>query len=52
MATTVFTLADEGLGFSTSNTDLMSQDIVDQVNSYADQIIAGDIVVPEDPAKV
>jgi basic membrane protein A and related proteins len=52
MATTVFTLADDGVGFSTSNTDLMTQDIIDQVNSYADKIISGDIVVPEDPAKV
>lgn len=52
VASTVFALADDGLGFSTSNTDLMTQDIIDQVNSYADQIVAGDIVVPEDPATV
>jgi basic membrane protein A len=52
MATTVFALADDGVGFSTSNTELMTQDIIDEVNSYAEQIISGDIVVPESPADV
>jgi basic membrane protein A len=52
LPSTVFALADEGVGFSTSNTELMTQDIIDQVNSYADQIVAGDIVVPDDPTKV
>jgi hypothetical protein len=40
---------DEGVGYSQSNTELMTADIIEIVDGYAEQIIAGDIVVPETP---
>jgi basic membrane protein A and related proteins len=46
-----FGLADEGISYATSNPDLMSQDIVDQVESYKQKILDGDIEVPTEPAK-
>ena len=49
---TVFGLAEEGLDFSTSNTAELTQDIIDQLEEFRTQIIAGDIVPPEDPTKV
>ena len=48
----VHDLAGEGLGFATSNPDEMSEDIVAEVQSYADQIIAGEINPPTDPSAV
>ena len=45
-------LAGEGIGFATSNPDQMGEDIVAQVQEYSDQIIAGEIVPPDDPTKV
>ncbi|HYJ60823.1 MAG TPA: BMP family ABC transporter substrate-binding protein [Actinomycetota bacterium] len=48
----VYDLAGEGIGFATSNPEEMGDDIVAQVQEYADQIIAGDIVPPTDPTKV
>jgi basic membrane protein A len=45
-------LAGEGLGFATSNPDEMGEEIVTALQDYADQIIAGDIVPPDDPTKV
>lgn len=45
----VFGLADEGVGYSQSNTELMTADLIELVDGYAEQIIAGDIVVPETP---
>lgn len=45
----VFSLATEGIGYATSNPDVMGDDIVSAVQGYADQIIAGDIVPPTDP---
>jgi basic membrane protein A len=47
----VFGLADEGISYATSNPDLMSQDIVDQVESYKQKILDGDIEVPTEPGK-
>ena len=44
----VFGLADDGVGYSTSNPDLAS-DIIDQLEAYKEQIIAGTIVVPTEP---
>ena len=44
----VFGLAEEGVGYSTSNPALTS-DIVDQLEAYKQQIIAGTIVVPTEP---
>jgi basic membrane protein A and related proteins len=48
----VFGLAEDGLDFSTSNTAELTQDIIDQMNDYRQQIIDGTIVVPDDPTKV
>jgi basic membrane protein A len=48
----VFDLAGEGLDYSKSNTAEMTQDIIDQLEDYRQQIISGEIVVPEDPSKV
>jgi basic membrane protein A len=47
----VFGLADDGVSYATSNPDLMSQDIVDQVESYKQKILDGTIEVPTEPAK-
>ena len=47
----VFGLAEEGVGYSKSNTEALTADVIDVVDGYADQILAGDIVVPEDPAE-
>jgi basic membrane protein A len=47
----VFGLADDGISYATSNPDLMSQDIVDQVEAYKQQILDGTIEVPTEPAK-
>jgi basic membrane protein A len=49
---TVLGLAEEGLDYSKSNTAEMTQDIIDQLEAFREQILSGDIVVPEDPAKV
>jgi basic membrane protein A len=46
----VFGLADDGISYSTSNKDLMTQDIIDEVEKAKQQIIDGDVVPPEDPA--
>ena len=48
----MFDLASEGISYSTSNTELMTQDIIDQVEEYKQQILDGDIVPPTDPTKV
>lgn len=47
----VFNLANKGVGIPEKNPNL-SDDIVKQVQSYADQIVAGKITVPTDPAQV
>jgi basic membrane protein A and related proteins len=47
----VFGLADEGVGYSQSNTELMTPEIIEVVDGYAKQIESGEIVVPEDPAE-
>ncbi|MGZ5329617.1 MAG: BMP family lipoprotein, partial [Actinomycetota bacterium] len=47
----VFDLAAEGLDYSKSNTVLMTQDIIDQLEAFRQQIISGGIKVPETPAK-
>ena len=44
----VFSLADEGVGFSTSNPAL-SPEVVAQVEEFERRIVAGEIVVPEIP---
>lgn len=46
-----FGLAEDGLDFSTSNPEL-TQDIIDQMNDFKQQIIDGTIVVPDDPTKI
>jgi basic membrane protein A len=48
----VFDLATEGISYSTSNTELMTQDIIDTVEGYKQKIIDGTIVPPDDPTKV
>ena len=45
-------MAEDGVDYSTSNTGELTQDIIDQLDEFKAQIIAGDIVVPEDPTKV
>jgi len=49
---TVFGLAEDGVSYSTSNSALMTQDIIDKLEAFKAQIISGAIVVPEDPTKV
>jgi basic membrane protein A len=48
----VFDLASDGISYSTSNTEEMSQDIIDQVEEYKQRILDGDIVPPTDPTKL
>jgi basic membrane protein A len=40
----VFGLAEDGISYSTSNEELMTQDIIDQVEAYKQQILDGEIV--------
>jgi basic membrane protein A len=49
-AATVFDLAAEGLDYSKSNTELMTQDIIDQLEQYRQDIIDGTITVPSEPS--
>jgi basic membrane protein A len=44
-----FGLAEDGVDYSTSNAELMTEDIQTVLDEYKQQIIAGDIVVPEEP---
>jgi basic membrane protein A and related proteins len=46
---TVFDLAHDGLDYSKSNTDLMTQEMIDQIDQYKQQIIDATIKVPEKP---
>ena len=46
---TVFGLAEDGLDYSNSNTAELTPDIIDKLEELRQQIISGDIVVPEDP---
>jgi basic membrane protein A len=46
---TRYDLSVDGVGYSTSGGFL--DDIVDQLEDFKAQIIAGDIVVPTDPAE-
>jgi basic membrane protein A len=48
----VFDLKTDGISYSTSNTEEMTQDIIDQVEAYKQKILDGDIVPPTDPKKV
>ena len=45
----VFDLAGEGVSYSTSNTELMTQEIIDTVEEYEQKILDGEIVPPEKP---
>ncbi|MCA1726793.1 MAG: BMP family ABC transporter substrate-binding protein [Actinobacteria bacterium] len=45
----VFGMAEEGVDYSKSNTDLMTDDIVEQLDEFKQQIIDGEIEVPEAP---
>jgi basic membrane protein A and related proteins len=47
----VFGLADGGVDYSKSNTELMTDDIIQQVDDLKQQIIDGSITVPESPEK-
>ena len=44
----VFGMAEDGVGYSTSNPELTS-DITEQLEAYKAQIISGEIVVPDAP---
>ena len=45
----VFGLDVEGVDFSTSNEEELTDDIVEQMDTFKEQIISGEIVVPEEP---
>jgi basic membrane protein A and related proteins len=47
----VFGLAEEGVDYSQSNTEALSADVIEVVDGYKQQIIDGEITVPEDPAE-
>ncbi len=46
----VFGLAEEGVDYATSNPDLLTSEIQQAVDEAKQQIIDGEITVPEDPA--
>ncbi|WP_217586447.1 BMP family lipoprotein [Lentibacillus saliphilus] len=41
-----FDLKSEGVGYTTTNEDAMTQDIIDEVESWKEKIISGEIEVP------
>ncbi len=45
----VFGMAEEGVDYSQSNTAELTADIVSEVDAYKEQIINGEITVPEEP---
>ncbi|HSH32358.1 MAG TPA: BMP family ABC transporter substrate-binding protein [Actinomycetota bacterium] len=45
----VFGLDVEGVDFSTSNEEELTSDIVERMDEFKEQIISGEIVVPEEP---
>ena len=45
----VFGLAEEGVDYATSNPDLLTPDIQAQLDTFKEQIINGEITVPEEP---
>ncbi|MDQ3991061.1 MAG: BMP family ABC transporter substrate-binding protein [Actinomycetota bacterium] len=45
----VFGMAEDGVDYSQSNTELMTDEIIAQLDEFKAQIIDGDIVVPEEP---
>jgi basic membrane protein A len=45
----IFGLAEEGVGYATSNPDLLTEDIQAQLEEFKKQIIDGEITVPEQP---
>ena len=48
----MFGIAEEGVAYSTSNAELMTSEITDQLDAFREQIINGEITVPEVPAEV
>jgi basic membrane protein A len=45
----VFGLAEEGIDYSKSNPDLLTDEITAEMDAFKEQIISGEITVPEDP---
>jgi basic membrane protein A len=45
----VFGMAEEGVDYSQSNTEELTEDIITEVDAYKQQIIDGEITVPETP---
>jgi basic membrane protein A and related proteins len=45
----VFGLAEDGVAYATSNPDLLTEDIQTQLEDFRQQIIDGEITVPEEP---
>ena len=46
----VFGLAEDGLDYSKSNPDELTSDIQERLDEFKQQIIEGEITVPEEPA--
>jgi basic membrane protein A len=45
----VFTLANDGLSYATSNTELLTQDMIDTIDQWKQKIISGEVVPPDKP---
>ena len=43
----MYSTADDGVDFSTSNAELMTEDLTTQLTEIRQQIIDGEIVVPD-----
>jgi basic membrane protein A len=48
----VFGMAEDGVDYSKSNEDLMDDELIALLDGYKEQIISGEIVVPEKPEDV
>jgi basic membrane protein A len=46
----VFGLAEEGVDYADSNPELLTEDIQAELDAFKEQIISGEITVPEEPA--
>lgn len=41
-----FGIEEDGIGFATTNSDAMTEDIINTVNEWKDKILNGDVIVP------
>lgn len=47
-----FDLSDEGVGYATTNSDALTQDIIDEIEEWKEKIINGEVSVPKTQAEL